>query len=482
MFEFKMPSLGADMTEGTLTNWNVDVGDHIKRGEVLCEVETSKGAIDVEIWESGVVTALKIQPGDNVPVGETIATLVLDGAGAQQKPGTPDEPESTPAPTPAPETRPEMEVAEVKSDAAEMAATAKLAPDAEAEVETPVEAEPARPEAAEPYVSGKSRILISPAARRLAEQRGIDPSGIKGTGIDGSITLADVEGAPDTADTHRRVSPLAKKMAIEHGINLNAVEGHGPHGAVESADVEAFFKEAKSIKDEFAPERKAPSTDFQTSMRAAIAVAMAKSKREIPHYYLSEEISMHRALTWLEERNAKAPVSERILPAVLLIKAVALSTREVPEMNGVFENDAFTQREDVNPGFAIALKGGGVIPPALFNADQKSLSEIMDDLKDLVARVRRGKLRSSEVMDATITITSLGDLGVNAVYGVIYPPQVAIVGFGRITERIFVEDGMIGVKRGLTATLSGDHRVSDGIAGARFLAKIRDILQTPETL
>lgn len=458
MFEFKMPSLGADMVEGTLTSWNVEVGQHINRGEVICEVETAKGAIDVEIWESGVVTSLKIAPGQKVPVGEVIALLVLEG----EKAPTPSKAQSDFSPETLPEPKPE-------------------APPIAAQP-TPAAAMPPLP----PMISrDTARLNVSPIARVRASELGVDLQSVKGTGVENSITLADVESFGHTLAhdvPHRRVSPVARKMAEAHNIDLQKVEGHGPHGAVESADVEEFFKEAQTFKEAFGPERPAPKSDFQATMRQAVAFAMARSKREIPHYYLSEEISMKNALDFMEAHNSKSSVSERLLPAVFLIKAVAIAVRDVPEMNGLFVNDTFTIKEVVNPGFAISLKGGGVIPPAIFDAGSKSLVQIMNDLKDLVQRVRRGKLRSTEVTDATITITSLGELGVGAVYGVIYPPQVAIVGFGRITDRVFVHDGMMGIHPGLTATLSGDHRVSDGIAGARFLARIRDLLQTPEQL
>ena len=217
-------------------------------------------------------------------------------------------------------------------------------------------------------------------------------------------------------------------------------------------------------------------------MRKAIAKLMAKAKREIPHYYLSHTVDMSRALAWLEEENAARPVTERVLPAVLLLKAAALATRAVPEMNGFWMDDRFQPSGAVHLGVAVSLRGGGLIAPAIHDADDKTLPELMAALRDLVKRTRSGKLRSSEMSDPTITITNLGDQGVEAVYGVIYAPQVALVGFGKIVERPWAADGMVGARSVVTVTLSADHRAGDGHTGGLFLAEIERLLQKPEEL
>ena len=178
-------------------------------------------------------------------------------------------------------------------------------------------------------------------------------------------------------------------------------------------------------------------------MRAAIAAAMARSKREIPHYYLSTTIDMSAALAWLRAENEKRPMTERLLPVVLLIKAVATALRDVPELNGYWTDGAFQKSAGVHVGCAISLRGGGLVAPALHDADRKDLSTLMRELRDLAARARAGSLRSSELADSTITVTNLGDQGVDATFGIIYPPQVALVGFGRIAERPWVASGKI---------------------------------------
>jgi pyruvate dehydrogenase E2 component (dihydrolipoamide acetyltransferase) len=215
-------------------------------------------------------------------------------------------------------------------------------------------------------------------------------------------------------------------------------------------------------------------------MRRAIANAMTRSKREIPHYYLGTTIDMRRATAWLADENARRPVTTRLLPAALLLRAVALAAREVPEMNGFWVDGLFQAAGGVHVGIGIALRQGGLVAPALHDVDRKGLDEIMRDMLDLVKRVRAGTVRSSELSDATITVTNLGDQGVETVYGIIYPPQVALVGFGRIVERPWAVDGAVGVRPTVVCTLAADHRASDGHRGGRFLAAIDRLLQQPE--
>jgi pyruvate dehydrogenase E2 component (dihydrolipoamide acetyltransferase) len=219
-----------------------------------------------------------------------------------------------------------------------------------------------------------------------------------------------------------------------------------------------------------------------SAAREAIAAAMSRSKREIPHYYLAHTISMKRALDWLAEANAHRPIQERVLPGALLLRAVALALWEIPELNGFWIDGAFKPSAAVHLGVAIALRGGGLIAPAIHDANAKSVAELMAALGDLIQRARSGALRSSELTDATVTVTNLGEQGVESVYGVIYPPQVALVGLGKIVERPWAEDGGVFVRRVLHATLSADHRASVGHRGGLFLAALERLLQQPEKL
>ena len=227
---------------------------------------------------------------------------------------------------------------------------------------------------------------------------------------------------------------------------------------------------------------KEKGADWHAKMRSAIAAAMSRSKREIPHYYLATDIDVTAVTGWLAAENLKRSVTERLLPVVPFMKAVALALHEVPELNGFWTDGKFQSSSAVHLGMAIAMRGGGLVAPAIHDADKKRLDELMGDLSDLITRVRSGRLRSSEMSDPTITFTSLGEQGVEGVFGVIYPPQVAIVGLGKVTERPWVEDGAVVVRKIATATLSADHRASDGHRGSMFLAALGRLLQEPERL
>ena len=267
-----------------------------------------------------------------------------------------------------------------------------------------------------------------------------------------------------------RASPAARKRAAERGIDLAALRGSGPDGAILLADVEMAG----------AAPRKGLDLD---KMRRAIAAAMAKSKREIPHYYLSTTIDMAQAQGWLAETNAPRPPEQRLLMAALTLKAVALALRKYPRFNGFrAEPDGFTPSAAIHIGSAIAIRGGGLASPAIHDCDKLGADEMMARLRDLAARAREGRLRSSELSDTTITVSSLGERGVESLYGVIYPPQVAIVGFGRIVEKPAAVDGRLVVRPQMIATLAADHRVTDGHLGSRFLNEIAALLQEPAKL
>lgn len=282
------------------------------------------------------------------------------------------------------------------------------------------------------------------------------------------------------AAARRPVSPAARRRAQELGIVAEDVAGTGAQGSVTLADIEAAARSREAGSATAAPA--ASLVDRSQGMRKAIAAAMSRSKREIPHYYLSEPIPMERALAWLRQRNEGVAVAERMLPAVLMLKAVAAALRRTPELNGFHRDGAFMPAAAVHAGVAISLRGGGLVAPAIHDVGGKSLNQLMRDLDDLVKRARSGSLRSSEMSDPTITVTNLGDQGVDTVFGVIYPPQVAIVGLGRIATRPWAQDGAIRLVPVVRATLAADHRASDGHRGALFLAELRELLQQPQDL
>jgi pyruvate dehydrogenase E2 component (dihydrolipoamide acetyltransferase) len=282
------------------------------------------------------------------------------------------------------------------------------------------------------------------------------------------------EAAAEAALARLRISPAARKHALDLGVDPARLTGTGPGGRITLEDVERTVAAAVS-----AP---AQAADRAQRMRDAIAATMARSKREIPHYYLATTIPMAKALAWLEPRNKERPVTARLLPGVLLIKATALALRQVPELNGFWRDGHAAQSHAIHVGVAISLRGGGLVAPALHDADKQSLDELMRGLQDLTKRARAGSLKSSEMTDPTVTITSLGERGVESVFGIIYPPQLALVGFGKLVERPWVLEGRIVAQPVVTATLAGDHRATDGHRGALLLDAIDRLLQEPEKL
>jgi len=379
--EFRLPALGADMEEGTVVQWNVAPGDAVRRGQVVAVVETDKGAIDVEIFEDGVVRELVVQPGTKVPVGTVLARLETAGESA------------SPSPAPGP------------AGAAETAAG--------------------------------SRARISPAARVRARELGVEVASLTGTGPGGAITIEDVEKAKRPAQPSRE-PPAAKA---------------GEHDMAQAG-----------------------------GMRAAIATAMSRSKREIPHYYLSLTKDVTGAVDWLAARNASVPVTERLLFTALLIKAVALTCRDVQGFSGFYRDGRYEPGPSVHVGVAVALRGGGLVAPAIMDTADKPLSALMEEFRQLVMRARGGRLRASELAAPSIIVTSLGDADVDAVFPIIQPPQVAIVGSGAVSSRPWVVDGKVEPRQLIVLSLGADHRVTDGRLGAQFLAGVAERLAAPGKL
>jgi pyruvate dehydrogenase E2 component (dihydrolipoamide acetyltransferase) len=270
------------------------------------------------------------------------------------------------------------------------------------------------------------------------------------------------------------VTPAARQRAAALGIDLTGLRGSGVDGAVCLADLPAPAPSPAA-----APAARRGGFD-PAAMRRAIAAAMGRSKREIPHYYLSQTVDMTGLLARLEALNRDRAPPDRLLPAALILHAVAGAIAETPELNGFWEDGAFRPADGVHVGWAVALRGGGLVAPAIRDADRLSPDALMGALRDIVARARGGGLRSSELTDATITATSLGDRGAESVLPIIYPPQVAILGIGRIVERPWVVDGAVVPRRVAALTLAGDHRASDGHRGGLLLARIETRLQNAE--
>lgn len=442
------------MEAGKIVQWLVKPGDEVHRGDIVAVVETEKSTIEVEIFENGTMGELVVPEGERVPVGSVLAHVVAR------------EPERTPggARTLGAEPAREVDFHEERGRPPKLSAS------------TSAQTTPHR------------ALVESPLVRHLAERLGVDLVNVSGSGPGGSVTRADVERAastpgaeaprPPPAARRPSSSPLARRLATELGVDLATIKGSGPRGSVVEKDVR--LAAAAAGPEERTPEEAAE--DRQAAMRHAIGALMARSKREVPHYYLSTTIDLTAAVSWLEEANRERPVANRLLMPILLFKAAARAVKRVPEMNGFFIGGAFAPSEAVHLGVAISQRTGGVIAPAIHDVEQLSLEELMARMRDLVKRARAGVLRSSEMSDPTITVTNLGDLGVDSVFGVIYPPQVALVGFGRMREQPWAENGMLDVRPCVVATLSADHRVSDGMRGGHFLTEIDHLLQEPGKL
>ncbi len=424
-----MPSLGADMEAAILVEWYVQLGDQVKRGDIIADIATDKGDIDVEVFEDGILEKILVQPGEKLPVGTVLAYIRGEG-------------------------EPSWE-----------------------EIEAP---QPATTEIAL-KTNGKVLKTGSVVTEKTYPIHQV---------------AASAPPPRPTQDERIKASPLARKIAVERGVDLHTVHGSRPYGAIGRADVEQAiaeqFKEVTALKEKKEPlpteevvtkaSRQAFNGDFSTKMRRAIAAAMSQSNRDIPHYYLETHIDLSEPLAWLAQENQQRSVKERLLPAVLFVRALARALTEVPQLNGYWENDSLHIQEGIHIGMAIALRQGGLVIPAIHHADMQSLDELMKNILDLTKRVRSGRLRSSELTDATITLTSLGDRGVETVYGVIYPPQVAIVGLGKVTDQPWASKGMLGIRPVIHATLAADHRATDGHQGALFLEAFTYYLQDTQSL
>lgn len=423
MSAFLMPSLGADMEAGTLVEQLISPGEIVKHGDVVAAVETQKGVIEIEAFQDGILENWLVDIGTEVPVGTPLANISSADEPVSSEPrGQPK------APTPGEPDIPQPHDPPPAPDLPEVPAPQDPSPQP-AGPEFPI------PDLPEPEIQwpedrkenlatdGQSRPRITPAARRRAAQGGFDLSSLKAQKIGTTITRADISALVETP----RVDPL--------------------------------------------PE-----------MRRAIAAAMSRSKREIPHYYLSHKADLTKANTFVAKTNASRAPKDRLLIGALFLKAIALAARKVPEMNGHYENSGFRPSEAIHAGLAISMRGGGLVAPALLDVATLELDELMHNMRDLVTRVRAGRFKSREFSDATITLTSLGDRGVDQLYGVIYPPQVAIVGIGTPSLRPWIYEGQVVPRLIADTTLAADHRVSDGRRGALFLRTIAENLTTPEAL
>lgn len=438
------------MAAGTLVAWRKGPGDSVRRGEIVAEVETEKGVIEVEVFEEGVIERIAVQPGEKVPVGTVLAWL---GSGGSVAPAVPVAASVEPEPV-----RTEEPLARAQANTASFASVAKPA---------------------------------SPSARRLARELGVQLETLVGTGEHGVIVRADIlrarepQALTSRAEVGRaKVSPLARRKAVELAVSLAEVRGSGVDGSIVLRDV--LRTRNASVPGPPPSVPAAVPLDAaarkRQAFRHAIASAMERSKREIPHYYLSTTIDFSAGLAQIERHNVARKPRERLVASLLFARAVALALDKVPELNAHWTGSDAPPLSAIHVGMAISVRGGGLVAPALFDVGAKTVEELAPLLFDLVERTRSGSLRSSELSAPTITVTSLGERGVDALFPIIFPPQVAIVGFGKVVVRPWVVDGMVVARPVVTVSLGADHRVSDGHRGGLFLAAVQDALEHPDKL
>jgi pyruvate dehydrogenase E2 component (dihydrolipoamide acetyltransferase) len=421
-----MPKLGFDMAEGTLVRWVVTEGNEINKGDVLAEIETDKATVEVESSATGMVLKHLVDEGAIVPVSTPIAVVGEEGEEVEDVP----EPEAEAEPK-------KEETAQEKAEAGP----------SKPEPTTAKKEEPA-PEAA---TTPEGRIKASPLARRVAEEENVDISRIQGTGPGGRIVRRDVEkameeGLPEPAPAPQK--PTEKAPAI--------------------APLPAFTAEPR--EDE---------TVQLSRLRQAIGRRMVESKTSVPHFYVTHEYKMEALMDMRSQINGMLPEGEKLSVNDFIVKAVALTLREFPNLNAALkDSDKVTRFGAINIGNAVAVEGG-LLTVVCKNADQKPLRQISIEVREMAGRVREGKVKSEDIEGSTFSISNMGMFDVEHFIAIINPPEAAILAVGSALEVPVVEDGEIKPGLRMKATLSVDHRVSDGAEGARFMQALAKYLEEP---
>jgi pyruvate dehydrogenase E2 component (dihydrolipoamide acetyltransferase) len=436
-----MPKFGFTQEESTIVAWLKNEGDVVEKGDPIAEVTTDKIDMEVEAPADGILGGIRRQAGETVPVTEVIAYILAEGE-------EPPPPEEAPAAAPVADS-------------------------------SPGAAAPAPPAAAD----------ATPVARRVAEAEGVDLAAVEGSGPGGKITRQDVElhvagrvlAPPDENDGRVRATPAARRVARERGIDLAAVEGTGPRGRVQEADALAAVERAAPTP---AP---VPVGEAEVipliGMRKTIADRMQQSYQQAPHITLTRDIDMTNAIAFRRYANDRLPEgAPRISMTALIVKAVAWALREYPIMNAHLIDDAIYLMPNVNVGVAVALDGG-LIVPVVHDADRRGLREVGAAVADLAARAREARLRPGDLDGGTFTVSNLGMLGIDHFTAILNPPEVGILAVGRTTDRFVPgEHGEPVAKPIMTVTLAVDHRAVDGALGAHFLAALCDAIEEPASI
>jgi pyruvate dehydrogenase E2 component (dihydrolipoamide acetyltransferase) len=424
-----MPALSPTMTEGKLARWLKKEGDAVKSGQVLCEIETDKATMEVEAVDEGTLGKILVAAGtEGVKVNAPIAVILEEGESAAS------------AAAPAPASAPAPAVAAAPAPAAAPSARPVAAPVADA-----------------------GRVFASPLARRMAEQAGLDISAIRGSGPNGRIVKADIDAARAGGQAARKPAAPAAAAA--------------PSAAPASAAPAPAAVSAASLAA-IGPHKLVPLS----SMRRVIARRLTESKQQVPHFYLTVDCVIDRLLAGRAALNAKSPEKGpgafKLSVNDFVIKAVAVALRQVPAANASYSDDGILMWDDVDVSVAVAIPGG-LITPIIRKADAKGLAQISNEMKDLAARAKDGKLKPEEFQGGGFSISNLGMFGIKEFGAVINPPQGAILAVGAGEQRPVVKDGALAIATVMSCTLSVDHRVIDGAVGAEFLAAFKRIVEDP---
>ncbi|MGO8970275.1 MAG: pyruvate dehydrogenase complex dihydrolipoamide acetyltransferase [Myxococcaceae bacterium] len=421
--EIQLPALSPTMKEGKILKWLRKEGDKVSTGDAIAEVETDKSNLEVEVYDDGVLLKILVPEGEVAQVGAPIAYLGRKGESIEVPSAAP-----TPAPT---------------------------------SVEAPPKAAP--PPAAAPPPK--------PAPSASAAPRVSTPAQV--------VQLRPGEAAASGAG-RLRASPLAKRMAQHAGVDLGAVQGSGPQGRIVKRDIQAAMSEAPAARTsrDLSFSRTEPEVLALSSMRKVIAQRMAEVKPGVPHFYLSIEVDMEAVLALREEAKAaevKVSVND------FIVKAAALALHAVPKVNVSFQGDRVLQFHTADVGIAVAIEDG-LITPIIRDADFKSLGAIAGEAKTLAERARRKALKPEEYTGGSVTVSNLGMYGVDAFIAVINPPQASILAVGAVADRVVARDGKPVVRKTMSVTFSGDHRVVDGALGAQYLQEVKALLEHPVRL
>ncbi len=427
-----MPALSPTMKEGKITKWLKKEGDKISSGEAVAEVETDKSNLEVEAYEDGYLLKIVVPENESAPVGAPIGYLGEKGEKVEASAQQPKPVAAAPAPA-APAPRPSTP-----------------APAAAQKTSAPAPATP-RPQA------GPAQVV---PFRREGDRR------------------AEEEG-------RLRASPLAKRIAEERGLDLAALQGSGPQGRIIKRDIEEALTHGAAVP-RLAPspgvplsvERREPQVVPISSMRRVIAQRLADVKPGVPHFYLTVDIEMDAAMQIRDEAKA---LDSKVSVNDIVVKAAAIALRRMPKMNVSLQGDQQLQYQNVDVGIAVAIEEG-LITPIIRDADQKGLAAISAEARDLAERARKRALKPQEYTGGSITISNLGMFGVDSFVAVINPPQASIVAVGQVAEKAVVRNGQVVVRKIMTSTLSGDHRIIDGALGAEYLRELKGLLEHPMRL